>query len=112
MFDDQEAARKIMATDNPVTQKTIGKSIKGFNKDRWKNAAPKILKTALEAKFAQNEHCKNFLQKTGKRAIGEASPNDNFWGIGISLYDKTVFDQSKWGHNLLGKCLQEIRDSL
>ena len=49
---------------------------------------------------------------TGDTTIGEASPSDSTWGIGLSLKDPTAKDPTKWtGKNLLGKILMSVRNS-
>ena len=111
-FGDMDIAQKIMGTDNPGFQKGLGKKVAGFEKGRWRAAAPAVLRKALEAKFSQSDSCKKILKDTGNKSIGEASPYDNFYGIGMSVRDKDVFDKKKWGNNLLGKCLEEVRADL
>jgi hypothetical protein len=70
------------------------------------------MKSALSMKFSQNNHLKEQLIKTGSKCLAEASPFDTFWGTGISLREHHCFDRDRWGKNLLGLLLMEIRDQL
>jgi ribA/ribD-fused uncharacterized protein len=43
----------------------------------------------------------------------EASPYDKIWGIGLSEYEASKIDPSKWpGQNLLGMALTKVRDRI
>ena len=111
-FKDKETADKIMRTNDPVRQKGLGKAVKGFDLKSWRDEAPAVLLKALREKFSQDQYCKAFLKLTDPKSIGEANPNDDFFGVGMSLRDPNVWDHSKWGNNLLGKCLMEVRAEL
>jgi hypothetical protein len=111
-FSDTDIASKIMQTDDPVEQKRLGKSVAGFDKHKWQQAVPDIVRSGLRAKFSQNQHCLSFLKATGDKVIGEANPNDKFFGIGLGLKHKNAWDKSNWANNLLGKCLMEVRAEL
>ena len=111
-FDDRDTAAAIMEIPNLVHQKRLGKSVKNFDLFVWQGEVSDILKTGLEAKFNQAKHCGDFLRSTQNRTLGEANANDNFYGIGMGLQDPNVWDQGRWGKNLLGKLLMEVRDSL
>lgn len=107
-FSDTATATKVMSTSNPVEQKGFGKQITDFNKEKWQRAVPDIAMQGLRAKFGQNQHCRDFLLATHDKVIIEAS-DDSFWGVGMSLKHKDLWNITKWGNNLLGKCLMEIR---
>ncbi|KAI1503720.1 hypothetical protein F5X99DRAFT_406720 [Biscogniauxia marginata] len=49
------------------------------------------------------------LLATGDRELVEASPYDRTWGIGFSAKNAEQ-SREKWGLNLLGKCLMEVRE--
>ncbi len=50
---------------------------------------------------------------TGTKQLGEASPNDRYFGCGLGMNDPDVGDVTKWtGQNLLGKALMEVRTEL
>ena len=111
-FKDTDIASKIMLTQDSVQQKAYGKKVADFDKKIWHNDVPGILLKGLRAKFFQDILCKEFLRATGQRIIGEANPTDGFFGIAIGLRDSKVWDVDKWGNNLLGKSLMEIRSEL
>lgn len=111
-FGDMDIATKIMQTINPVQQKMLGKKITNFQQDVWRKDVPEVVIKGLQAKFTQDEICKNFLLTTGQRDIGEANPSDSFFGIGMGLRNPAAWDKSQWENNLLGKCLMEVRTEL
>ena len=51
------------------------------------------------------------LLATGEKILVEASPYDKIWGIGFNKSNALV-NKSKWGQNLLGKVLMEVRNKL
>ncbi|KAI0543701.1 hypothetical protein F4679DRAFT_90377 [Xylaria curta] len=52
---------------------------------------------------------RDVLLATGTRELVEASPFDRIWGIGFGAKDAGN-RRGKWGLNLLGKCLMEVRE--
>ena len=77
-------------------------------KKEWKAFAPDKIKSAILAKFSQNEDSKKILLDTGDKVLGEASPRDRFWGIGLALTARDALDKTKWGgKNVLGQLLME-----
>lgn len=111
-FNDTNTAREIMKSNDPVSQKRMGKQVQGFDRVKWENQVPEVLLRGLKAKFLQDKYCGEFLKKTGDKVIGEANPNDSFYGIGIGLRSMNVWNKSAWGHNLLGASLMEVRSEL
>jgi hypothetical protein len=109
-FNDNMAKQKILNTENPAECKKI--RIAGFNETQWQRVAPAIMKEGLYAKFMQNESLKLYLLKTKEKTLCEASPRDKYWGIGMGLHDKDLLDKRKWGKNVLGKILMELREEL
>ena len=63
------------------------------------------------AKFSQNPELKTQLLATGEKVLVEASPYDKIWGIGFNKSD-ALTSKAKWGQNLLGKVLMEVRNKL
>ncbi|KAI0379686.1 DUF1768-domain-containing protein [Hypomontagnella monticulosa] len=49
------------------------------------------------------------LLATGDRLLVEASPFDRIWGIGFGA-QKADENRDKWGLNLLGRCLMDVRE--
>ena len=61
----------------------------------------------------QNEQLKAFLPSTVDNVIGEASPSDQLFGIGMSLNNPSAVDIFLWcSENLHGSTLMEVRDEL
>lgn len=112
MFGDQDAERKVMATENRRQQKALGRKVANFVSERWEAACEEIVFRANLAKFSQNEELKATLLATGNKIIAEASPLDAIWGIGMAEDHPNVLDQSLWGRNLLGKAIMRVREQL
>lgn len=100
-------------TKYPKIQKQLGRKVKDFDPDVWNENAKRIVTEANIAKFNQNDYMKEVLELTKGKKLVEASPVDNVWGTGLSLFDSNNFDKSKWkGTNWLGECLTEARIDL
>ena len=63
----------------------------------------------LYYKFSQNPLLKEILLKTDNKILYEAAPRDKIWGIGFSAEKAVNIDISKYGSNLLGIALMELR---
>lgn len=109
-FGDEVIAGLILSTDSPRKAKSLGKSVKGFNREHWDSISYNIMKECVEEKFNQNPRLLNELLKWKGGEFVEASPRDRRWGIGFSE-DKALQNKDKWGMNWLGKILTEIRDN-
>lgn len=113
LFNDLESATAIMKELDPVKQKGLGQRGRGFQRQLWVENASVIAKKGLLAKFSQNGSLRAKLAATGDKKMFEASPKDQFWGIGVGLYDRRITDSSNWrGRNLLGQLLQEVRSEI
>jgi ribA/ribD-fused uncharacterized protein len=106
-FEDPNALQAIMKEKNPAIQKGI--KVKNFNTEDWLETASEVMKRGVKLKFEQNSVLREKLLKTGKDELVEASKNDNYWGIGISLKDPKLMHRSLWGKNNLGLILQAVR---
>jgi ribA/ribD-fused uncharacterized protein len=113
MFNDFDAYREIMLEKNPATQKAIGKTVRGFDKEKWEKYCLDIVTDGNYAKFTQNPEMKKELLGSGNREIVEASPEDRIWGIGLHESNPDVLDKSKWrGTNWLGIAIMRVRQRL
>ena len=109
-FDDLETFRKIMEATYPSTQKYLGREVKGFKEDEWKEVRLDYMKLTVLWKFGQIERLKNQIVNTYPRKIVEASINDRIWGVGLNEWDNKILDESNWlGENLLGESLMHAR---
>jgi ribA/ribD-fused uncharacterized protein len=114
-FNDYTTAQKIMQENDPIKIKHLGKQIKNFDINIWKECCIDIMRTGLKHKFDQNDHHRSFLLGTRNNTLIEASPHDSFWGVGKSLWDKDLFNSSTWiakACNHLGDLLMETRRAL
>lgn len=107
-----DIADKIMLSDNPAIIKSYGRKIKGFTDKYWDDWKYKFVVNGNYLQFSQNDTMKKILIGTGNREIVEASQKDNIWGIGYNQYNAVKVDKSKWGQNLLGKSIMEVREFL
>lgn len=113
LFNDLKSYKAIINSDDPKTQKAIGRRVANFDEHIWDEHKYQIVLIANVAKFSQNEDLKKFLVSLNGKIIVEASPYDTIWGIGLGQDDPRRFDETKWrGLNLLGKVLMETRDNL
>lgn len=111
LFNDQESADNILKEHDSFKQMKMGKKIRNFKKDTWKQRVHNVLWNANKAKFDQSLSAREVLLGTGTKTLGEATV-DPYFGIGLRLTSKTVSDESKWtGDNIMGRVLTEIRSS-
>lgn len=111
LFNDFEIAKQVLNETDVRKIKALGRKVKGFNNNLWDKHKEDFMYNACYAKFSQDNKLKDFLLNTGNSEIVEASPVDNIWGIGFSS-DKAMENVDKWGQNLLGKVLMEVREEL
>jgi ribA/ribD-fused uncharacterized protein len=113
LFEDKYALEQIMRSNNPSVQKSLGKKVKKFDKDKWEAIAKEVVYDANYAKFTQNEDCLKELMASGDKIIVEASPYDCIWGIGMSCDDPGVTDEKNWrGTNWLGEAIMKVRENI
>ncbi|MFD2916484.1 NADAR family protein [Psychroserpens luteus] len=113
LFNDGEIFQKVIVSKSPAAAKKLGRQVKDFNQQLWEDQRFEIVKKANYFKFSQNPELKDFLLKTKKRILVEASPVDKIWGIGLASDHNDSEIPSKWkGLNLLGFALMEVRDEL
>jgi ribA/ribD-fused uncharacterized protein len=108
---DEPSMNKILTAKTASACKYFGDNVRISNSVWYKNNLT-IMKQALHAKFSQNDSLKDFLLLTGNMRLGEASPRDKYWGIGIGLGDKDVLTKQWPGKNHLGHLLMELRTTL
>ncbi|WP_428241710.1 NADAR family protein [Gynuella sp.] len=113
LFGDHAAAQRILDSDNPGEVKRIGRSIQGFDEQRWVEHRFNIVVEGNLAKFRQNKALGDFLLSTKQRVLVEASPVDRIWGIGLAADHPEAENPNLWkGLNLLGFALMEVRNQL
>ncbi len=76
LFDDPSTATKILAANTPGECKSLSRSVKNFDSQKWKEHARDIMKQRFLAKFSQNSACFKTLEATGRSTIAHPSPTD------------------------------------
>ena len=113
LFDDADAAARVLAADHPQQAKAVGREVRGFDEATWAGHRSAIVEAASVAKFGQHPDLRAFLVGTGDRVLVEASPRDRVWGIGMGASNPDATDPTKWrGLNLLGFALMAARATL
>ena len=113
LFKDETSARAILAEPSPRLNKAQGRKVIGFNQSIWEQHNRLYLFVGCREKALQNLDIYNFLKSTGNKELGEASPWDKVYGIGLGLNDSRALDRSQWdGFNLLGKAWMRVRDEV
>ncbi len=113
LFGDDDALVKVMVASSPGAAKAIGRTVRGFDQARWYAEGYRIVVEGNLAKFGQHKDLRDFLLRTGRRVIVEASPRDRIWGIGLGKDNPDALVPSRWkGLNQLGFALMEVRDRL
>jgi ribA/ribD-fused uncharacterized protein len=113
LFRDRETEAQIMAADDPMVIKKLGRKVSPFDGSLWDKAKHSLILNGNYAKFTQNEELRRFLLSTGDRLLVEASPYDTVWGVGLGAEDPRLQDPAQWqGQNLLGFALMEVRDEI
>lgn len=113
LFGDDEAARAVLADDDPRHAKEAGRAVRGFAEDVWAGHRYGLVVSANLGKFGAHPELRGFLLGTGERVLVEASPYDTVWGIGLSAEQPEAGRPSQWrGLNLLGFALMDVRKAL
>jgi ribA/ribD-fused uncharacterized protein len=113
MFGDTDVLKSIMSAGRPKDQKTFGRKVKNFDKNKWDKVAKDIVYKGNMAKFKQNPKLEAILLKTKGTMLVEASPQDTIWGIGLDAKDPRAQIIEQWlGTNWLGEVLTQVRDDL
>jgi ribA/ribD-fused uncharacterized protein len=110
-FKDSEIEEKILKAKSAKAAKALGKKVKNFNEDEWKETREGIMEEGVRTKFIQHPELRKQLMETGEKVIGEANARDKFWGIGSSVDSDKSKVPSKWGgQNFMGKTLMKLRE--
>lgn len=112
-FSDDKVAREILATDDVVRIKELGRLVSNYNDNIWNGKRQIIVYQGLIAKFAQNEELLHKLEQTGDAILVECAVKDIIWGIGLSMSDPKRLEIEQWrGQNLLGYAIMMVREIL
>ncbi|KAJ4985662.1 hypothetical protein SVAN01_08837 [Stagonosporopsis vannaccii] len=114
LFGDEEVAKEMLRTSDPKMHKALGRKVKGFDGKVWDENKFDIVVQGNMHKFTVSDDAKNlqkWLLATGERELVEASPLDRIWGVGYAEKNAGA-NRLRWGQNLLGKALMEVRTRL
>lgn len=111
-FQDLDVMEKIEHTFDPRKLKELGRQVKNYNDDIWNRIRYAVVFQACLKKFSFFEDLGDLLISTGDSILVEASPYDATWGIGMGTDTPGWDDQTRWGKNLLGKVLMDVRTVL
>ena len=111
-FNNQDIAAQILVAKTSKDQKALGRSVKPFSDAVWDPVKFGIVERGNYLKLSQNEKFKKALMDTGDRLLVEASKNDSIWGIGFTATTAKTVPREKWGQNLLGIALMNVRKKI
>ena len=94
-FNDFKTAEKIMKETKPANMKRLGKNINNYDNKIWREKKETVMKRGLTAKF-RDQKLQSFLLGTGSATLMEASPYDQFWGVGLSMYNARIWKKNNW----------------
>ena len=111
LFNDSDVATQILAATTPIEVKALGRQVKNFDDEIWKENRYRIVKEGNILKFTQHSDLKEKLLATKGKMLVEASPRDRIWGIGYGAKN-ALANKERWGLHLLGLVLVEVRDEM
>lgn len=82
-FGDHLSRAAILKASAPLAMKRLGRKVEPFDKEKWSEMAPEVVRAALRAKFGQGAELRARLLGTGDALLVEASPRDRLWGAGL-----------------------------
>jgi len=110
LFGDTPSADAAIAAGHPKQAKAIGRNVRGFDTEVWRQHRFDLVVEGNVHKFGQNDALLSYLLGTGERVLVEASPVDRVWGIGLAANDDRAEHPARWrGLNLLGFALMQAR---
>ncbi len=113
LFKYDYSLKRIMAAQSPDEAKSIGAKVNNFIQDTWAKSALETAIKCNQAKVTQNPSMARYLLGTCANQLLEASPSDNLLGSGVSIFNPIIMNKmAKWGDNIQGKTLMEIRKSI
>jgi hypothetical protein len=111
LFGDTAVAREILASSELGEVKALGRKVANFEEEKWVAERYRIVVEGNIRKFRAHEEMRGKLLETGDKRLVEASPRDRIWGIGFG-HRNALRQQQRWGLNLLGQALEEVREAI
>lgn len=105
MAGDFDKMESILLEKSPIVNRRQAAEIE--DTQIWMDELPNLIKYGMLNKFNQNTELLEELKSTGEYAFAYAG--DEVYGTGLLAEDENNFDFSKWGQNLIGKALVEVR---
>jgi ribA/ribD-fused uncharacterized protein len=106
-------ATLIMKAPTPAEAKALGRTVKPYDDAQWSAVRYDIMVEGIRIKMEAFPVLAEQLKATKGRFIGEASPYDAIWGIGVAVDHATANDPAQWkGENLLGRAWMRVREEL
>jgi ribA/ribD-fused uncharacterized protein len=102
----------IMKETSPGKIKKLGRQVKNYNDIIWDELRYNIMINGLRLKFNQNEMIKLKLKQTENKNLFEASVFDKIWGIGFNSVRAKSTNKERFGRNLLGQALMQVRQEI
>ena len=107
-FNDFKTATLIRTAQSPREAKKLGRQVANFDEKEWDSYKEVAMRAALSLKLVMCKKFRDALRDSEGKTLVEASPTDKIWGIGFKEAD-AMDSIDRWGQNLLGECLMEIR---
>ncbi len=112
-FGDEETYNKVIKTPDPKIIHTLGRQVRRFDEELWRERSEVFLYKANFEKYHQNPNLARVLKETQDKILVYCNPADISWGAGIDMLDSRIMDPFEWpGENKLGFLLMKIRDTL
>lgn len=102
----------ILEENDPKMIRTFGRQIRNYDGKKWSTHRYEVMLRGLRLQFTQNNDLKKQLVNTGNSMIYFASIIDGVWSIGYERDEAHVINRKKYGENLLGKALMQLRSEL
>lgn len=110
LMGDNGTAAQILAAPTPRKAKELGGQVSPYDGKLWDAVREQLVYYGVREKFLQNAHEREQLLSTGSALLAEASPNDQVWGVGMTVDDPRFLNPAKWdGENLLGRTCMRVR---
>lgn len=123
LFGDDATAAEVLRTKAPRKAKSLGRKVTNFKEAVWEAKREAIVLKGNMLKFGapasgqtpiqpgSEGSLRDKLLRTGDAELVEASPFDRVWGVGFKP-EEAEANRKRWGLNLLGKALMEVRAAL
>lgn len=98
----------ILDTTNPSALIKLGSQIPNFDEGIWLREKIRLLMTANWLRFTQDSGMKARLLATKNRELVDADAHDRHLGVGFDMASAPL-NRAKWGANLHGKVLMQVR---